>query len=348
MHSPISSRRSRIVGKTIIHIIAWGILLVLPIFVLNSIERHFSREPFHYISSCMLLIPFYYLNYFVFIPRYLSQKKTLLYIGIIILSIIIYIYIPQFIRGIFSNDNSIVSIRDLNRTLLRLRLTTLILFLIVLTISTSVKILLALFETQRLKQNIENEKTKAELLFLKSQINPHFLFNTLNSIYYMTLKKSDDAPKAIIKLSDIMRYILTETNMDFVPLQQEIDYIEKYIDLQKLRISEYTNLNYEFKGETKEMQIAPLVIIPFIENAFKYGVSSHSKSSINISIEVTNNKFHLKVKNNKIANEDEIEGTETGLSNIKKRLNLIYPDKYDLFIDNNNDTYSVYLKIKLL
>jgi len=344
--SSASPIKSSIAIKVTIHIIAWGILLILPIYSISNIERYFAREPIHYMASCVLLIPFYYCNYFLFIPKFLSQKKVLAYIGIIILSLLVYIYIPEFIRELFPN-NITRGPGDINRVLERLRLTTLVLFLIVLVISISINILSALYETQRLKRNIENEKNKAELLFLKSQINPHFLFNTLNSIYYMTLKKSDDAPKAVIKLSDIMRYILTEASADFVPIQQEIDYIEKYIDLQKLRISDNTKVDYKFEGEINELQIAPLVIIPFVENAFKYGVSSHSESSIHIKIEVLHNTLHLRVINTIITQVDEIEGTEIGLNNIKKRLDLIYPDQHELTIESDSDIFEVSLQINL-
>ncbi len=194
----------------------------------------------------------------------------------------------------------------------------------------------------------ESEKAKAELAFLKSQINPHFLFNTLYSIYYLTLKKSDDAPEAVMKLSDIMRFVLTETQSDFVPLQKEIEYIEKYIDLQKLRISEKTKVNYTLEGDLSSLQIAPLILIPFVENAFKYGVSSCVNTSINLTIQIVDNKMDFKLSNKKIESDSETESSQIGIDNVQQRLRLIYPQKHNLSINDEEEYYSVTLSIDLI
>jgi len=176
----------------------------------------------------------------------------------------------------------------------------------VLTISFLIKL------NQRL-DTIKEEKQIAEISYLKAQINPHFLFNTLNSLYALTLEKSKEAPNAVLKLSSIMRYVVTESNQDFVPLEKEINYIKDYIDLQKLRIDKDANLKISIEGESKGKIIAPLIVIPFIENAFKYGINPDENSFIDIKIKIDSDNFLLNVKNsivNKNLSEEEKQKLE--------------------------------------
>lgn len=194
----------------------------------------------------------------------------------------------------------------------------------------------------------EQEKLKSELSSLKSQVNPHFLFNTLNSIYAETLGKADNASEMILKLSDMMRYTIIEAQHDKVPLQKEFDYITNYIELQKLRLPPKTYLEYSIEGEYNSNEIAPLILIPFIENAFKYGVNPEQNSSIIINLDIKNNQLQLSVLNNKVETEKTIhETTGLGVENSRQRLNLIYAGNYLLMINDLENEYSVILHIKL-
>jgi len=196
---------------------------------------------------------------------------------------------------------------------------------------------------------IHDEKLNAEVSYLKAQINPHFLFNTLNSLYALTLQKSNDAPNAVLKLSSIMRYVVTESSQDFVALDKEINYIKDYIELQKLRLDSNATLTFEVKGNTTGRAIAPLILIPFIENAFKYGINPDENSSIEIKIDIENQTLQMKVKNTIVASEiDEELKTQEGLKNTQKRLDLIYTGKYDLEVHENENVYDVNLKIELV
>ncbi|MCB0650307.1 MAG: sensor histidine kinase [Saprospiraceae bacterium] len=340
---PITDRIN-LTGKIIIHVVAWATFFILPVFLLDSFDRIYHYAPLFYVSSCLLLIPFYYLNYFKFIPDYFLQKKVIYYSGILLLSILIYMYLPVWITSVFPEgewNHPMSGIRPAHQV--KLRMGTMILFFVILLFS----IIFHLFELQRLKKDLESEKTKAELSLLKSQINPHFLFNTLNSIYFMALKKMDEAPKAIITLSDMMRYILTEANADFIDLEQEINYIEKYIGFQELRIPKQTTLHYHKEINAENVVIAPLILIPFIENAFKFGVSANTKSSIEIFIKVNKQILTLAVENRIIAKKEETNGTSFGMKNIMKRLNLIYPDRHELIIQDNGEIYRVDLRLNL-
>lgn len=196
---------------------------------------------------------------------------------------------------------------------------------------------------------IHDEKLSAEVSYLKAQINPHFLFNTLNSLYALTLQKSNEAPNAVLKLSSIMRYVVTESSQDFVALDKEINYIKDYIELQKLRLDDGVSLSFEIHGTTTGRAIAPLILIPFIENSFKYGINPDENSFIKIVISIENQSLEMSVQNSMVATEiDEEYKTEEGLKNTQKRLDLIYSGNYELVIDERNKVYDVNLRIELL
>lgn len=192
------------------------------------------------------------------------------------------------------------------------------------------------------------DKLDAELSYLKAQINPHFLFNTLNSIYSLALQKSDDAANAVVKLSGMMRYVLTESQRESVSLEKEINYIKDYVELQKLRLGNAVRLDFNISGNAAQKQIAPLLLIPFIENAFKHGVNAEENSEIEIEINVTESAVNLFVKNNKV-NVDNTTDVKTGLGveNTKNRLILLYPDKHHLTIDDNPLSFAVSLSINI-
>jgi len=196
---------------------------------------------------------------------------------------------------------------------------------------------------------IHDEKRNAEVSYLKAQINPHFLFNTLNSLYALTLQKSNEAPNAVLKLSGIMRYVVTESAQDYVSLDKELNYIKDYIELQKLRLDKGISLSFDIEGNTLGKVITPLILIPFIENAFKYGINPDADSFIKINILIENQTLIMTVKNAIVATEisEELK-TEEGLKNTQKRLDLMYSGKYVLAIVENDKTYEVNLKLELL
>ena len=195
----------------------------------------------------------------------------------------------------------------------------------------------------------EKEKLNAELSYLKAQINPHFLFNTLNSIYSLAIQKSDATPEAVRKLSTMMRYILTESNVDFVPLHKEIDYIRNYIDLQQLRFGNELKLNYSIWGSEKNKQIAPLVLISFIENAFKYGINAEEDTHIKIVINIYETRLEMLVSNNIVTVQvSEEDKSGIGLENTRNRLQLVYPYAHKLQITEDEKTYFVNLSIDLV
>jgi len=189
-------------------------------------------------------------------------------------------------------------------------------------------------------------KLGAELSFLKSQINPHFLFNTLNNIYALVLKKSSDAPNAVLMLSDIMRYMLHDSNHKRVLLEKEIDYISNFIQLQRLRLGKGVNVDMNVTGSPNGLEIAPMLLIPFVENAFKHGELQQKDAYIMIKLDIVSGEINFNVEN-VLRKKKEKTTSGIGLDNLQKRLALIYPGQYDLEMKEHGDTYICKLKLQL-
>lgn len=204
-----------------------------------------------------------------------------------------------------------------------------------------------LTQNEKKRKEAEKERLNTELAMLKNQINPHFLFNTLNSIYSLALMKSDQTAEAVMKLSDMMHYVIQDVNHELVPLETEIGYIRYYVELQKLRLSENVQVQLEVEGDPKPYQIPPMILIPFVENAFKYGVTTHESATILVRIGIRNKKLFFKISNQIFPGREKNETFGIGISNTRQRLQLIYPDRHELELTHNGKVYIVNLSIDL-
>jgi hypothetical protein len=213
-------------------------------------------------------------------------------------------------------------------------------FLIVLVFS-------AYLSTDDRLKKAQRAKLGAELNYLKSQMNPHFLFNTLNSIYALTLEKSDAAPDAVVRLSGMMRYILSEANDERVDLQKEIEYLQAYIALQRLRLQREDLVKFELTGQPGSLKIAPLLLIPFIENAFKHGVGEGDQCDISITLNILPEKLLFQVQNQKVKKISEGFSSGIGIENTRTRLKMIYPGKHQLKVIENDSNFAVWLELIL-
>lgn len=223
-----------------------------------------------------------------------------------------------------------------------------IIFITVIAISTAMPVIKQWRLTEKRALLAEAQKATAELYMLKSQVNPHFLFNTLNNIYSLAVTNSPHTASSIMKLSKMMRYLTDEVGEDFVSLDDELECMHDFIDLQKLRISN-TDVDFTVEGNTTAQQIAPLILMTFVENAFKYGISSHSHSFIRIVLRVTAGTIQFSCSNKIHPNKTKtIPGREgTGIANVKQRLQLLYADKHQLVIDTADERFTVQLTIQL-
>ncbi|MEZ5070318.1 MAG: histidine kinase [Bacteroidales bacterium] len=196
------------------------------------------------------------------------------------------------------------------------------------------------------EQKVQKEKVEAELQMLKTQINPHFLFNTLNSIYVLAMSKSERTADTIVKLSDLLDYILYRTDAPRIAIAHEIQTIENYLELEKIRYTDRVHLDFSSRLASGDLQIPPMLIIPFIENAFKHGVASTvEKSWVNISMEETGQMLHIAVSNSKNQNAKKNRPGGIGLLNVRKRLDLLFGDSYTLDCTDGTNRFDVHLSI---
>lgn len=196
---------------------------------------------------------------------------------------------------------------------------------------------------------LESQKTASELKVLRAQVNPHFLFNSLNTIYNEALKKSDKAPKMILKLSELLRYVLDKMDEDRVPLKEELTYLQNYVDMQLERLNNPEKINFTVKGEPGSMKIAPLLLINFVENAFKHADLQSKDGLVSIDIRLNKGSLELTSKNKIRDRSREVEKDSNGLGieNARRRLELSYPKKHTLKINNENQQYSIHLHMEL-
>ncbi|WP_073083556.1 sensor histidine kinase [Chitinophaga jiangningensis] len=218
--------------------------------------------------------------------------------------------------------------------------------MLMLFMSGFIKIAQEWFRSEKQREELKVEKLNAELKFLKSQINPHFLFNCLNTIYSLAHKRSDQTEHAILKLSTIMRYMIYDANVSRVRLEQELKYLSDYIDIQRLRLPKDIDVSYNVHGNSTDLVIEPMLLVPFVENAFKHGISYAEPSFINIDISIDENMIRLIVKNSHFK-ERVAERGGIGLHNVMKRLELLYPEDHHLDIRDAGNEFIVDLKLLL-
>lgn len=325
--------------KTIIHLFIWSIYIVIPLYVFpTSSGIVLSNLLFVkiYLIKCLVSIGYFYFCYKYTLPYYFKKSKFLHFIVFTGLFILIASVCTTAVISILTEGNYLDEF-GIKYTSASYKAR-----FVVLTI-----VSLSLFYYERY-QSLRLEKINSELNALKAQINPHFLFNTLNGIYGLSLTNSTKTSDSILKLSSIMRYVLTETNTDLVYLKHELEYIDNYIDLQKIRLTNKTTINYTITGNLEDQKVPPLLFINFIENAFKYGLSNEVSTNIEIQIQIQKKQLTLIVKNDKISDRfNQQISSNIGMPNIKKRLQLLYGSDYNLKINDSESIYELALKINL-
>jgi sensor histidine kinase YesM len=338
--------------KPAVHIIGILLFIIIPLLFTPHLFTKGVVVPSHIIFKDVftysLLVGFFYLHYFRIIPEYFVPQRYWDYAFIISLIFLAIMFVPtivfHFILG-FPYPKPF-HYKESEEGLFAIYITKTFKSLLFPYIGVMFASL-AFVINKEWKKLIE-DKERAELSYLKAQLNPHFLFNTLNSIYSLALIRSANTPKAILGLSSLMRYVITESKEDYVALDNELNYIRSYIDLQKIRLGDTVDINYSSEGETEGKNISPILLIPFIENAFKHGVNPEENSQIDIFISVQGYDLLLKVTNAIVEHKRELfyQGG-VGVQNAKNQLRVLYPNKHSLKIEEVNACYLVTLKINL-
>ncbi len=304
----------------------------------------------------VLWIIIFFITYKIVLPNLLFKGKNAFFIIAICFIIVSVLYISNAFSTLLDLDAIVrkhfkISGKDNSHSALISNLSEIIITLLMVGSSTVISVARKLQAETQVRQNLEKEKITSELSFLKSQINPHFFFNILNSIYALAGTENHPAREAIYTLSHMMRYVLYDTKNNLTTLSKEIGFVEDYLKLMELRITDKVQVIFEKPKNIKEVSIAPMLFLPFIENAYKHGISGIYPSYIYVEIEQNENFLQIEVRNsifeNQTLNKEESNGI--GLVNTRRRLDLIYPDKYEL--STNEDLlqmeYTVILKLQI-
>lgn len=326
------------------HILFW----LFYVLFFGSIYGKYGKDFQWYLLESVCMLPFVmlatYITIYLLLPNYL-KKRNLLFTIFAVIAVLFVSTIGErmFLRKINSLEITLNSLFTLSYVYLLLETN------FIVATAVTIKIVKEWFVQQQEKHELEKRNLKTELNLLKAQLHPHFLFNTMNNLYALSLEKSSKTSEGIAKLSTLLRSILYECDEAEITLDKEINLIENYIDLERMRYGDRLNLEFEVNGPVKKMKIAPMVLLTFIENCFKHGSSNDSQNPfIKISLNVSDKDFIFFAENSKpklIQQTKNIESGGIGLNNVKKRLEIIYGEKYELKIKDKENTFEVYLSI---
>ncbi|MEM7486059.1 MAG: histidine kinase [Bacteroidota bacterium] len=329
-----------------IHLIVWVCLISFPVGV--SISQ-FGEIQHSFLPRIFLNPILVYLNYLLLVPKLLLRKRIFTYI---LISTALLVGFNILVNSLFPSSpferiRDIAEIKNIEPLKnISYAITTVVSFSFFL-LGGVLGLTKDLYRREKLNNEKEVQRQETELQFLRAQLNPHFLFNSLNSIYSLVRNKSREAPEAVITLSELMRYMLYEAKKEQVPLSKEIDYIKNYFQLQILRLSDSENVKIKISGSYEKKLIAPLLLIPFVENAFKYGTDFKGTTYVNISLKVVDKSLFFNVKNKIGVYKKDDFNSGIGLENIKNRLSLLYPNSHVLKINKNNGYHTIDLELLL-
>lgn len=328
-----------------IHSAVWLLLYSFPamiFFVMPGTATHVFFDPLNpvYLLTFMLVVIFAYLNHYWLVPALLTRKSFYLYV------LCLFAFITIIIGFQYLAENAFLSAQQPSfQRAGNIFFPEIIYTFFLLIISTFSSVIMHLHSAVNAGKE---EMRKMKITALNTQINPHFLFNSLNWIYLLAVEESMETPGAIIQLSDLMRYILKESGSDFIDLKKELAYIKNYLLLQKGRLGDTVSLHYSIPAYKGYCKIAPLIAMSLIENAFKHGVNPNEDSAIRIDIAIVNNRFCLQVINNRVSSPENCITGGDGIKNVQQRLNMLYPSRHELEILEDRKIYSVKLSINML
>jgi len=336
-------------SRVLIHVVFWAAYLAF--FIVQSSLYYDDPQYFGIVGSLFITmwvdIAAAYFTVYYLLPKYLFKKKYVHFVVLFFLSataailiqrvLLVYISAPLF----WQESGKVMTFWKINPFYSFMNIYS------VVGLFAAVKLFKLYFKNQQIKTELENKNKTSELALLRSQLNPHFLFNTLNNIDTLISSNPEKASDAIIKLSEIMRFTLYDADNDRVPLEKEVAFLENFIALQQLRLKNPFFINFTIEGNCNGKSIAPMLFIPFVENAFKHGLKRVVAPGIEIKLNCENQNIRFEVSNHfsnlEVQNKDETSGI--GLVNTRKRLELLYPGKHKLNIKQKEGIYKVVLQI---
>lgn len=335
--------------RVLLHIAFWlCILMLAPLTSYGNIQFSWQAILFRGVLMPMKIIPTYFLVYFLF-PRFWQRKKYVEFVLYFVISTFVFTVLYRLIN--IHVAETIIGSKDPKESLWQIIQEwkfTVPAYLFRVYYSSFSFVLFRIYRRNELRKRamltLEREKSQAELNFLRAQIHPHFLFNTLNNLYALTLDKSDDAPEVVAKLADMLDYMLYQCSEPRVLISKEIELLNNYIDLEKLRYGHRLQLTFEHSIDNPSARIAPLILISVVENAFKHGASSAMHDIIiQISLSVSSQQLHFRVFNTKGTQHNPQADYKKGIGakNIQRQLELVYPGQYEWTVNEEADTYEV-------
>lgn len=343
----------------LIHLLVW-VLLAVMLLLFQPLSWQITLPLEFWIRQgvfLLILVLTFYLNLWVLVPRLLFENRIGWFVALVVILPVLVVLIVQQVEDLLNLPELMHQAFDPEGTRpftgrrshfdIFIVLTT----LLVLGISTSVTAVQKWQKDMQLRQGLDKQRISSELSFLKAQINPHFFFNTLNNIYALTLTNSELARKALHKLSRMMRYVLYETQKDTTLLSQEIAFLQDYIELMQLRLTDKVDVHFQQPSPLKDVLIAPMLLLPFVENAFKHGVSARESSSIYIEIRQQASTVQLEVRNRVFPADNNRmleESSGIGLQNTRRRLDLLYPGGYTLNVKEKTKENEYHVQLHLV
>jgi hypothetical protein len=340
----LKDRRNQRYLTLMLHILVWGIVVNLPLLSTDHAPASITEYFRGWIPPTASALIFY-INYFYFIPRFLFLKKTWQFVMVNIALYTITIFLLEEIRTHMAPLMRIDRGPEGSEIIIRF----IISFALITGVSVAVQSTGEWFRSEDSRKELESEHLKSELLNLKNQLNPHFFFNTLNTIYGLIIQNQELAQDAVHRLSKLMRYHLYDSNERYVQLRKELEFMINYIDLIKLRLTPNVIAQYKFPESTHDIMVAPLLFIPLIENSFKHGITLNKPSEIMMTMDIVQQKqIVFYIRNSffpKRENDQSVSGI--GLDNLKKRLNLLYPDRHTIVIHQDDVYFDCTLTIQV-
>lgn len=337
----------------LIHIIAWGIILGIPFFFTGRETQSVTWESYiRYLIVPVSFMLVFYVNYFCLVRKFLfKQEQTSFIVSNLILIALVMVsvhLIMQWLPHLPPIDGrGPRRPRELQDTILFF-FGNALLYALVAGLSVAIRMTGSWYEAEALRKELERSRSEAELQNLKSQLNPHFLFNTLNNIYSLIAFSPEKAQEAVHDLSRLLRYVLYDSSHPQVLLSKEVNFLKDYIELMRIRLSELAQVSTEIQIATPNLEVAPLLFITLIENAFKHGVSPSKPSSIAIRIMQEEKQISCSILNSYFPkDENDKSGSGIGLANLQKRLGLLYPGQFSLICKQEGDQFRSELNLSL-
>ncbi len=346
--------------KVVLHLIAWSIIIIIPLYLSNAFGGDNMQRVYEFYLHTFSAVLIFYVGYLWLVPEFFLRGKKTLYV-VILLGLILGTYLlTSFIKDNYLFD----PVQDARFREAFSKMTGssnpqppfkafgfynhILASVLISGFAMGLGVMDKLKQNEKKQKELEKEKLNSELAFLKNQISPHFFFNTLNNIYSLIGIDGPIAQESVLKLSKLMRYLLYESEHGETLISHEIEFMNNYIDLMKLRINPRVKLDIDFPKEFTDFPIPPLLFIPFIENAFKHGISYREQSNIKVGMKIDKHQIRFIAENGlgAVGPKAELQHSGIGLENVRKRLGLLYPGKHELIIEQNETIFRVKLSIQ--